>query len=127
MDAMAKEPARIGAGDVEVVIGDEVFVLRPSYIAARTISGSAGGITGAMDRVMRLDVDTIMNVLTVGCGFVGAKRPPKDFAEKVWASGFTDDTGALAERCIVYLRVLAGGGRMPKSERGESSDENPQN
>lgn len=127
MDAMVKEPARLGAGDVEVVIGDETFVLRPSYMAAKTISGSTGGIAGAMSRVVALDVDTIMMVLNVGCGFMGTKRPPKDFAEKVWATGFTDDTGRLAEHCVTYLRILAGGGRKPKGDEEGEEAVNPQN
>lgn len=124
MDTETREPARIGAGDVPVVIDGVEYVLKPSYHAARTISTQSGGIAGAIERVVRLDIETIISVLSLGLGYSQGNRQPKDFPDRVWRTGFTDDTGGLAERCVLYLRVLAAGGRMPKTdtEGGEGGD-----
>jgi hypothetical protein len=122
---MAKREANIGAGDVVINLDGEDKVLKPSYQAARTISSMQGGISGAIQRVVQLDIETVTQVVTLGLGYGQGQKPPKDLAEKIWRTGLTDDSGGLAERCVLFLRVLASGGRMPRDQKegGDGGDE----
>lgn len=115
----------VGEGDVPVVITGEELTLKPSYNATRVISTTHGGIQSAMDKVLRLDVETITQVITLGLGFTSTNRGPKDLPQRIYRTGFTDDTGRLAETCIKYLRVLASGGKAPSptEEGGDGSEE----
>lgn len=123
-----KPKPRLGAGDVQIMLCDaqgdnpEPITLKPSYHAARTLSGLSGGLMGALERVTKLDVDAVVQIISLGMGSTPTRRPPKDLGERVYATGLTDDTGALAERCVTYLRVLMNGGQMPQ-DGGEGGDE----
>ncbi len=111
---------RIGAGDVPITLVDaagnpEALVLRPNYNAARTISAQSGGLLGALDRVAKLDLETITQVITLGLGYgTQSARGPKDLPQRIYQTGLADDTGGLAERCVLYLQVLMGGGQPPR-------------
>ena len=111
---------RIGAGDVQITLLDpagnpEALVLRPNYNAARTISAQSGGLMGAIERVSKLDLETITQVITLGLGYgTQSARGPKDLPQRIYATGLTDDPGGLAERCVLYLQVLMSGGQMPR-------------
>jgi len=122
-----EKKAQLGAGDVSLVLDGETVYLKPSYFAARTISQQTGGIQGAIERVLRVDMDAIVTVVTLGLGYGQQKPAPKDLAEKIWRAGLTDDTGRVVERAILYLRVLMGGGRMPADEDDEvvASEDHP--
>lgn len=128
MDAqvLVKDQARAGGGNVPIVIDGEDFLLKPTYAAAKAVSSLHGGIAGTISKIVQLDVDTIVAVITAGLGHTGNRPPPKDLAERVWRSGFSDDSGSIAERCVLFCRVLASGGRMPKEtgDTGEANDEN---
>lgn len=116
---------RIGAGDVSITLLDpggspEQLVLRPNYNAARTISAQSGGLLGAIERVSKLDLEVITQVITLGLGYgTSSQRGPKDLPQRIYATGLTDDTGGLAERCVLYLQVLMSGGQMPRKVEGE--------
>ena len=71
---------------------------------------------GAIDKVTKLDIETIVAIVQVGLGYGMGKRAPTDLGEKIWRSGLTDD-GAMVERCVTYLRTLANGGRPPPPTR----------
>lgn len=123
--------ARLGAGDVPITLlneaGDpEDLVLKPSYNAARTLSRTAGGLMGAMERVAKLDTDTVVQVITLGLGYDSQnRRAPRDLDERVWSTGLSDDSGGLAERCVTYIRVLMSGGKLPKTDEAEARDDSP--
>ena len=110
----------LGAGDVTIILDGEEKVLKPSYGAAKSISVKYGGLSSAIERIMRLDIEATADIIGIGMGYTSTRRPPLDLAEKVFKSGLTDDTGALAERCVTFLRVLAGGGRLPVDEVEEA-------
>ena len=63
-----------GAGDVTLELGDEKLVLRATLNAGLTISRTAGGIRGAIDKVMQMDFDTIASVIRAGVGQKEAKK-----------------------------------------------------
>lgn len=131
---MSENRPRLGAGDVPIVLlnehgEEEKLVLRPSYNAARIISSQAGGLTNAMQKVGDLDLETIVSVVTLGLGYsTQTRRAPKDLAERIYRTGFSDDTGQLAERCVTYIRVLMSGGQLPVDPApGEEGEEDPSN
>lgn len=107
-------PTKVGEGQVEIVLDGEAMVLKPTLFAAQQISRQSGGIMGAIESVLKLDLDTITTVIGLGLGYGPGRKAPPELAEKVWKSGLTDSSeGAIVERCTLFLRVLANGGRMP--------------
>jgi hypothetical protein len=111
-----------GAGDVPITLDGEECVLRPSSLAAQALSRQYDGLRGCIDAVLRLNMDVIVQVVAHGLGIPSGSREMKTLPEKVWRTGVTDDTGALAERCVAYLRVLAGGGRPPPIAEGRDEE-----
>lgn len=121
---------KLGGGNVTIRLDGEEVILKPSLQAAQTISRQAGGLAGAMQAVLKLDLDVVTTVVGLGLGYGGTKKPPQDLAEKIWRSGLTDASeGALASGCILFLRVLANGGQMPNDdvivEDGQEGDNHP--
>lgn len=125
--------AQVGEGDVEIsllMVGSdepETLWLRPSYQAATTISRLYGGLTAAIERIAKLDADVINQVIKLGLGYGGgpARKAPSDLDDRIWRTGYTDDTGQLAERCITYLGILANAGRRLKGAAGDGGDGTP--
>jgi hypothetical protein len=109
--AAGENKTGIGSGDVPIKLGDEELILKPTWLAAKTISGTAGGILGSIEKVLRVDVEEISRVVLIGLGYIGNRKPPADLMDKIWKTGYTTDGGALVERCVTYLRVLSNGGR----------------
>lgn len=101
---------RLGAGNVDVVIDGEPMTLVPTYAAMVAIS-ARGGLRGAMERILNLDSETIVDVLVAGLGYGSGKRPPKDLAERIWRTGYTLPSGGLADAAFNYVSILANGGR----------------
>ena len=114
--------ASIGAGDVAIVLCGVDEVMRPSWKAAKTLSTKYNGLSSAIERVLRLDMSVVVDVVAIGLGYTSTKRPPEDLERKIYETGLTDDTGGLAERCVTFLHVLAGGGRLPDSSGGGDDD-----
>jgi hypothetical protein len=113
---------QIGAGDVPITLDGIEMVLKPTWQAAQTISRMNGGIMGAIDKVVKLDIETIVAIVQVGLGYGMGKRAPPDLAERIWRSGLTDERGFMVERCVTYLRTLANGGKPPPvSEEDEEN------
>lgn len=121
----SKKPAP-GAGDVEIVLvegGEErTHRLVPSLGACMHLSRAAGGIAGAVDRVGRLDFDTIVEVVAVGLG-VNPSQKEKLVQPAVYETGLI----MLSAPCISFLHVVANGGRAPVSgeQDGEDEDRDP--
>ena len=112
---MAK--ASLGAGNVPITLAGEVVVLRPTLKAAQTLSRRSDGLIGAIERVSRFDLDTVVAVVALGLDV-----PEKDVAEKVWSAGVNE----LAPAAIKYLGILANGGR-PADDKGGEGDGDPRN
>jgi len=125
---MVSNGSGIGEGNVILTLEDgEELILKPTWGAAQAISRNFGGIASAVERVVRMDFDVTMQVLMFGLGYLNNKKPPPDLQERIWRSGFTDDTGAVAEKAVEYLHVLANGGkpRADKSAEPVGEGENP--
>lgn len=117
---MSNYKPRLGSGNVPVTIDGEALELVPTYAAMAKISSRGGGLRGAMERILQLDADTIVDVIAVGLGYGANKRPPKDLSERIWRTGFTLATGGIADAAFEYVNVLANGGRpVPKDELGD--------
>lgn len=116
-----------GAGDVKITLGGEDLVLKATLNAGLTISRLAGGIRGAMEKVIAMDLDTITTVVTVGLGQEEAKRL-KNIDRLVFENGLTDAQGGLPGKCIEFLANLARGGRPADSDDAEGGEDptNPQ-
>ncbi len=115
-------------GEVVITIDGVEKLLKPTFGAARTISQKYGGLQGAVDRIARLDMEAVVDIIQLGLGYTAGRRPPSDLAEKIWKEGLTDATGGLAEKCITYLHILMGGGRIGEPDSGpeEREPEDPQ-
>ena len=110
MTENSEQPTGVGSGNVTITLEGREFVLRPSLNACLVISRQAGGIRGAIDKVLAMDLDMIVRVIQLGLGPQAARRF-KDLPEVVFRSGLTDTSSGLMAHCIEYLGVLANGGR----------------
>jgi hypothetical protein len=124
------DEAKLGGGNVIITLAGEEKILKPTLMAAQMLSRSAGGLMGCIQEVLKLNLDTITQVISVGMGYGGGRKPPMDLASKIWETGLTDERGGLVERCVLYLRVLANGGKMPSNPEfdlggGGEGDKNP--
>jgi hypothetical protein len=99
-----------GSGNVELILGGEKLVLRPTLNAGMAISRQAGGIRGAIDKVMAMDLDAIVGVVRLGIGPEEAKRV-KNLDRLIYENGLMDAQGEVLGKCMEYLSNLARGGR----------------
>ena len=107
-----------GAGDVEINFEGETKVLKPSVRAIREISRGADGITGAIQRVQKLEFETITLCLAVGLDLTD--HGLDGFEDRVFKEGVAKFTAPL----ITYLVRLSNGGR-PISREADKTTENP--
>lgn len=128
MSEQAENRARLGAGDVAITLLDssgnpEHLVLKPTYLAARTLSAQYGGLMKALERVAQLDIEVINAVITLGLGYGGStRRGPVDLPDRIWRTGLNDNSGGLGERCVTYISVLMAGGQMPAPPEEAGAD-----
>jgi len=115
---MAK--ATLGAGNVEIELDGQTVVLKPTLRAAQTISRQSGGILGAVERIGKFDLDTMIQVVTLGLNATG--KEAQTIPDKVWETGMTE----LVAPVTKFLSILANGGR-PVDEDGGEGDGDPQN
>ena len=111
-----------GAGDVPIELADEALVLKPTMQAGLSISRMGGGIRGAIDKVMALDLDMICTVIRTGIGPKEAKRIGNRLEELVYQNGLMDSQGELLSKLVEYLTNIARGGR-PADTDSEAKDE----
>lgn len=124
---MTKTKARLGAGDVEIELDGETVVLRPTLKACQAISRQAEGVLGAIGRVQRYDLDTYVQVVTLGLGAEG--KEAREMPGKVFRTGMMQLIGPVTR----YLMIISNGGRPAVDPDGTDDtggageeDENPQ-
>jgi hypothetical protein len=117
-----KSPAP-GAGNVEIVLvqnGEErTHQLVPSLDACLKLSRMAGGLAAAAERCNRLDFDTIVEVIATGMS-VNPGQKEKIVAPAVYETGLI----RLSGPCMLFLRVIANGGKLP-DDNEEDEDRDP--
>ena len=107
----------IGIGNIEVNLGGESLVLRPSLAAALAISRKDGGIMSMVQACTRFDLDAIAFVVAQGLG-----RPASEVTELIWNTGIAK----VAPAAIQFCTVLSNGGRPLGASGGEEKG-NPRN
>lgn len=121
---MAKTTYPPGAGDVTMELGDITLVLKPTLNAGMSISRQAGGIRGAIDKVMAMDLDTILAVIRVGVGPKEAKHPRlANLDELVYTNGLLDSQGEVLGKVVEFLTNIARGGRPQATEDDKDGEE----
>lgn len=118
---MAKTTYPPGAGDVTIELGNEILVLKPTLQAGIAVSRQTGGIRGAIEKVMALDLDAIVSIIRVGIGPKEAKRLV-NLDQLIYENGFTDSQGALGAKLIEFLANIARGGKPADDEDKEGQD-----
>jgi len=112
--------AEVGVGNVPITIGGQEYMLVPTVMAAKTVSRLGGGIRGAMDAVLRLDLEVIEGIIRAGLGQSTVKRIP-DFENALFKAGLTVQGGEVAGKCIEFCSILANGGRPAEDEGAPQS------
>jgi hypothetical protein len=102
---------------ITIDLGDKRFELKPTYKAAQTISKNYGGLMGALQRLGRLELEVVHDVVCAGLGpeVVSTAKQRDEIGEMIYAAGLTDDTAGIAEKCVRYVMLLMRGGRPPKA------------
>lgn len=113
---MPTSNARLGAGNVEIELDGEKAILRPTLRAAQTLSRQNGGISAAIQAVGSYNLDTLIEVITVGLDLKG--KDANDLPDKIWRTGMVK----LSAPAIRYLSILSNGGRPLGGEDGDETD-----
>lgn len=108
---LSSDKPTLGQGDITIQLGEETLVLKPTIGAARTISRKYDGFQNCINRLGRLDFDTVVEVLAIGSQTPNTPSAKDALANKVYAAGMTDDTGSLCALCIDYIASLMRGGK----------------
>ena len=75
-------------GTVEIVLGDETYILKPTLGAVRTIEAYLGGLRGASQAVNALSVVGCAVIIASGAGLTG--KDADAVAEQVWQAGVVE-------------------------------------
>lgn len=106
-------------GIVTIQLEGKAVELEPTMEACMAVSRIAGGIGSAIERVSRLDFDTIVEIIAHGMGLNPGQRD-RQLRPAVFAEGLIK----LAPDVILFLRIIANGGRYPDDdEDGEDGDQ----
>lgn len=114
----------LGAGDVDVVLGDKTYTMKPNLQAALQLSRQGGGLMGMINRCGAVDCDAITLVFQTGTGLTANGMKHDGVNERLYRAGF-DSLGATMIR---FLRILMNGGTPPEADAPveEESGERPQ-
>lgn len=114
----------LGQGDVELkLVGGDPIVLKPTVFAVTQLSRKYGGLQSVLERIVRIDIEAIVDVILYGSG---RRAHPKEISmlqERVFNTGLSDDTGGVAATCAEYIGVLTRGGKPMPKQQGELDDE----
>lgn len=72
-------------GIVEISLGDETYVLKPTLGAVRAIEAHFGGLRGASQAINALSVDGCAVIIAGGAGLAG--KAAEAVPEQVWQAG----------------------------------------
>ena len=75
-------------GTVEILLGDETYILKPTLGAVRAIEAYFGGLRGASQAVNALSVVGCAVIIAGGAGLAG--KDADAVAEQVWQAGVVE-------------------------------------
>lgn len=112
-DEGSKQPEP-GAGDITILLDGKEQVLRPTLHACMEISKFAGGAQNAIRRCLAMEFEIICEIIAIGTGFTSMKER-RLIEEAVYQTG----TIGLAAECILFIRTINNGGRIPVDDDGD--------
>lgn len=115
--ADAPEP---GAGDVPIMLGGQEHVLKATLGACIGISKLTGGLNAAVVRCNQLHFETIVEIIALGLS-ASSLQQKKQVEELVFTTGLIN----VAAQCILFIRVVANGGRVPKDDGDGDAGDRP--
>jgi hypothetical protein len=121
----------IGSGNVTIeFVGKDGQVeerqLKPSISAMRRISSKHGGLRQAIEKIERLDIDAVVDILEAGLGTPQTVKAREELLEATYRTGLSSDTGRIAEQCVSFVITLLRGGRpLPPPGTTEPSEGEP--
>jgi hypothetical protein len=105
-----------GAGDVDLVLGDDLIVLRPTLKAAIKLSTRPGGLAEVSRKCLALDIETITDILLIA----SEEKIEGSVMERVFNEGLIN----LASPCVTFINNLSNGGKpFTDKQEGESDDD----
>lgn len=103
---------KLGQGTIVIEVGAERFELKPTINAMKTLSLRYGGLQDVLDKIQRIDVQVIEEVIVAGLGQAYQSVKMRNHVmEKMLSMGLSDDTGGVAFACQKYVLVLMRGGK----------------
>lgn len=109
-----------GAGDVPVMLDGKEHVMKPSVEACMALSKYAGGAGPLIHRLMNQDFEAVCEVVSIGCGYISGHER-KLIQEAVYQTG----TIAVAADCIMFVRAVNNGGRIPTDDDEQGGEGDP--
>lgn len=108
--------ASLGAGNIDIVILENTYTLKPTLLAAKTISKDFGGGLGAINRISQFELEAITKIISAGLGLTALGE--KKFADEKGLEAAVYETGLmeLAAPCIRFIHTILAGGKPPKEE-----------
>lgn len=88
-------------GWVNVELGDETLVLKPTLDALIKIERQFGGVRNAAERVQDLNLTILCQIIAAGAGL--NKQEAKDLPEKVFEAGIVTCAGPASEFLATLL------------------------
>lgn len=114
----------LGAGDVKITILGNEYTLKPTLLAAKTISKDFGGGFAAMTRLSQLDFDAFVKVIAVGLTLTDTGKQKfadgKGLEEAIFETGVV----SLSADCIRFVHIVMNGGKPPVDVE-EGGEEGP--
>ena len=101
-----------GTGDMKE------FTLKCSYELADVVSRGPGGFIGAINRCRNWDLDTVSQVVKLGCDNL-ARTDIRKVKTAVYGGGIAE----IAPACIRLIEALCFGGRRPPDPDTEPDSE----
>ena len=108
--------AGLSEGEVEIELGDELVVLRPTLRAADRLNTRHGGFAKLLQALAGYDLAAYVDVVAFGSGTTEKARP--ELREAVWRAGVINLYPHLQE----FVLILANGGQRA-TETEEAGDD----
>lgn len=102
--------SRVDYGQIEVVLGEESVLLKPTLSAMQSVDRNFGSIREAIASVRNLNLDALVSVIVGGAGL--DQETAKGLPEKVFAAGVLNVAGPVSE----YLLLLMNPGGAKRKE-----------